>query len=299
MARHFEKSMNTNETNQTDNYEELSNNKDVRHINYELFILVLTALSILNLVFMVLDRDDDVVQVALRVNVLLSLVFFIDFLLRLRAADSKRQYFLNHFGWLDLLGSLPVPGASLARIMRFVRTWRLLRRMGGRKVVRLVVARRADTALLFIILSVILILEFGSIAILKAESQARNANITTAEDAWWWVIVTISTVGYGDEYPVTAAGRFVANFVIFAGVAVFGTLSGYLANIFLGERNNANKADSISNEAILAEIKQLQQENAAVQQAQKQTQAQLQALNAELRKQLGKPDEKPEEDQKE
>ena len=82
-------------------------------------------------------------------------------------------------------------------------------------------------------LLVLLVLEFGSIAVLYFEQNAPGANITTGGDALWWAFVSITTVGYGDKFPTTPGGRVSAFFVLAAGVGLFGVLSGYLANFFL------------------------------------------------------------------
>ena len=79
----------------------------------------------------------------------------------------------------------------------------------------------------------ILVEEFGSLWILNVEENASGANITTASDALWYTIVTISTVGYGDRYPITNEGRIIGSLIIVVGVAIFGTFTGYLANLFL------------------------------------------------------------------
>ena len=65
------------------------------------------------------------------------------------------------------------------------------------------------------------------------EQQDPAANIKTGGDAVWWAFVSITTVGYGDQYPVTEGGRAMAFFVLATGVGLFGVLSGYLANFFL------------------------------------------------------------------
>ena len=83
----------------------------------------------------------------------------------------------------------------------------------------------------------ILVLEFGSLQILYLEQDAPGANITSASDALWYTIVTISTVGYGDQYPVTNPGRVMGSFIIVLGVGIFGTFTGYLANLFLAPRS--------------------------------------------------------------
>ena len=82
----------------------------------------------------------------------------------------------------------------------------------------------------------IFVLQFGSLTMLRIEQNAPGANITTASDALWYTIVTISTVGYGDQYPVTNPGRIVGVGIIVVGVGIFGTFTGYLANFFLAPK---------------------------------------------------------------
>ena len=81
-----------------------------------------------------------------------------------------------------------------------------------------------------------LVLECGSLLVLRAEAGAEGANILTASDAIWYSLVTMSTVGYGDRYPVTDIGRVFGALTIIVGVGVFGTLTGFLANAFLAPR---------------------------------------------------------------
>ncbi|WP_306171340.1 potassium channel family protein [Porphyromonas gingivalis] len=79
-----------------------------------------------------------------------------------------------------------------------------------------------------------LIDHFLFIAILQVEN-APTSNITTAEDAIWWSYVTITTVGYGDKYPVTTEGRIIAMFLMTAGVGLFGTFTAYIASLFVSD----------------------------------------------------------------
>ncbi len=111
--------------------------------------------------------------------------------------------------------------------------FRLLRAYGIKNVARSLLQDRAGSALLTLLLMGILVMEFGSLEILHIEQDAPGANITTASDALWYNIVTISTVGYGDRYPVTNKGRMVGSLIIIVGVGIFGTFTGYLANLFL------------------------------------------------------------------
>jgi voltage-gated potassium channel len=109
----------------------------------------------------------------------------------------------------------------------------LLRAYGAKNIARSLLRDRAGSALYVLLIMGVLVLEFGSLAMLKIEQDAQGANITTGSDAIWYVLVTISTVGYGDRFPVTNSGRLFAALIIVIGVGIFGTFTGYLANLFL------------------------------------------------------------------
>jgi len=212
---------------------------ELKNTGYEIFIGALSLLSIANLGLIYLARDnEDLQQVIVVMNAIFSGVFLIDFTYRLLTAPSRRGYFFRHFGWADLLASLPFAQLKFLRIFRLVRVFRLLRQVGGRTVLRTLVRDRAGSALYTLLLTGILVLQFGSLEILHIEQHAAGANITTASDALWYTIETISTVGYGDQYPVTNAGRVVGSLIIVVGVGIFGTFTGYLANLFLAPRKH-------------------------------------------------------------
>lgn len=83
-----------------------------------------------------------------------------------------------------------------------------------------------------------LLVIFSSIAILQVERHP-DANIQTPEQALWWAFVTITTVRYGDKFPVTTEGRIIAAVLMIGGVVIFGTFTGFVASWFLspGEEN--------------------------------------------------------------
>ena len=72
----------------------------------------------------------------------------------------------------------------------------------------------------------------SSISILIVENDV-NSNIKSAEDAIWWTVTTITTVGYGDRYPVTTEGRIIGMLLMFYGVGIFGTVSAYFSSVFI------------------------------------------------------------------
>ena len=215
---------------------------ELKNTGYEIFIGILSVLSILNLVLLYAIQDAALDTVLWVMNAILSAIFLADFTYRLFTAPSKARYFFRTYGWADLLASLPLQQVKILRVFRLARVFRLLREYGLRNIARNLLRDRAGSALLFLLLMGILVLEFGSLEILHVEQHAAGANITTASDALWYTIVTISTVGYGDRYPVTNEGRIIGSLIIVIGVAIFGTFTGYLANLFLTPRKQTATA---------------------------------------------------------
>lgn len=209
---------------------------ELKSIGYEIFIGILSILSIVNLVLLYVVQDKSLDTVLTVMNGIFSVIFVADFLYRIVTAPSAGAYFFRHFGWADLVASVPLAQFKILRLFRLVRVYRLLRGVGTRSVRRALIRDRAGSSLYVLLLMGIFVLEFGSLIILRVEQNAPGANITTASDAIWYTVVTISTVGYGDQYPVTEAGRLVGTAVIVVGVGIFGTFTGYLANFFLSPK---------------------------------------------------------------
>ncbi|MGV1009186.1 MAG: potassium channel family protein [Dermatophilaceae bacterium] len=211
--------------------------RELKSAPYELFVVLVTLLSLLNLLLKFLTRSDSPLQDILVVmNWLLSFILFCDFAYRLVTAESRTGYVFKGFGWADLLASTPLPEAFVLRTFRLVRVTRLLRKKGVDAVADELGERRAGSTFLTLLYLGLLVLEFGSLQMLAIEQNAPGANITTSSDALWYTISTIATVGYGDRYPVTNAGRICGSVIIVVGVGIFGAFTGYLANIFLSPR---------------------------------------------------------------
>jgi ion transport protein len=206
--------------------------------SYELFIGALSIISIFNIVLFIFLPDPAVREVVVIVDTSLCLVFLIDFFGRLRNAESKNRYFFRQLGWLDLLGSLPFPGLRIARVFRVARVVRLVRAVGMKTIINKVLHDRADSALYTVLILCVIVIQYGSMFELITNRSSPQANITTASDAVWYTIVTITTVGYGDKYPVTNSGRVMGVLIMITGVGLFGVLTGFLANTFLSPSQN-------------------------------------------------------------
>lgn len=109
----------------------------------------------------------------------------------------------------------------------------------GLRRVRDVITHRG---LHFILLAVGLVVFAGAGMALSFENGARGSNIHTFGDALWWAVVTVTTVGYGDRYPVTAGGRGVAVVLMLVGIGLIGVLTATVASYFVEQRADEGTA---------------------------------------------------------
>ena len=207
---------------------------------YEMFVLVLTLLSLAIMVMLVLPLSEATHKALSVYDNIICFVFLFDFALRLKRAPTKRQYFIGERGWLDLIGSLPSFGilrfAALLRLARLSRLARVMRLLGGQKKKEItadVLAHRGQYAAFITIMAAAVVLVVASIVVLAFESGSADANIKSGGDALWWAIVTLTTVGYGDKFPLTMGGRITAIFVMFMGVGIIGALASILASFLV------------------------------------------------------------------
>jgi len=162
----------------------------------------------------------------------ICIFFIIEFIIRFYHAKNKLQFM--KWGWIDLLSSIPMFNyARAGRTLRLIRLLRILRAFRSTKhLINHVFKKKAQGTFTIVAVVAMLMVIFSSIAILQVEDDP-NSNIKTAGDAIWWAYVTITTVGYGDKYPVTTEGRIIAAFLMTTGVGLFGTFAGYVSSWFL------------------------------------------------------------------
>jgi voltage-gated potassium channel len=223
--------------------------------SYNIFILVLTVLSLLVMVVMLLPISESTLKLLSVYDNLICVIFLIDFSFNLITAPKKSDYFIKDRGWLDLLGSIPSLGLftnagkyaglfRLARLSRLARIARLMRGENRKTLVKDILENRSQYAAFITILLALIVLTTSSVLVLEFESHSPDANITSGGDALWYSIVTITTVGYGDFYPVTAAGRIAATFIMLAGVGIIGALASILASVLVGGASAPEKEDT-------------------------------------------------------
>jgi len=207
---------------------------------YQIFILVVTILSLLVMAALILPLDEATLTALQAWDNVICVIFLIDFAYNITGSRPRTEYFIHQRGWLDLLGSIPTLGVfrftALLRLARLSRLARIMRLLGGqnrRALVRDVVRNRSQYAAFITVLLALVVMSVSSVLILQFESRSPDAKIVTGGDALWWAVVTITTVGYGDYYPVTALGRIVAVFVMVSGIGIIGALASILASLLV------------------------------------------------------------------
>lgn len=214
-------------------------NENQEKLNF--FNLLIIILSFYVLGSLIVDTffklSPEISKVLVYVDNVICVIFLIDFIIRFKRAENKISFM--KWGWIDLIASIPTLDFMRAgRLLRLIRLIRVLRAFRSTKhIVQHVFKNKVEGTLTSAALIAVLVLLFSSIAILQFETDP-NSNIKTAEDAIWWSYVTITTVGYGDKYPVTTEGRIIAAVLMTIGVGLFGTFTAYVSSLFVKEKSN-------------------------------------------------------------
>ncbi|WP_460970435.1 ion transporter [Spirosoma migulaei] len=221
---------------------------------HQVIMLVLSVYVVLALLIRELvPMHEQTRQLLDQIDTGICLYFLYDFFLRLYQAPNKWKFL--QWGWIDLLAS--IPALDWFRLGQLVRVFRILRMVRSFRSIRdflnYLFRNRANGTLAVVLLSSVLLMIFGAVAILYAE-RVPEANIKTPSDALWWAFVTITTVGYGDKFPVTTFGRLIAAVLMVAGVGLFGTFTGYVANFFVEDEQEQTDNDM---KILISEVRKL------------------------------------------
>lgn len=170
-------------------------------------------------------------------------LFGVDYVGRLALAEDRRAFLRGHL--FDLV-VLVLPVVRPLRLLRLVAVLSVLNRTGADTLRgRVVTYVAGGTAVLVVV---------GALAVTEAERADPDATITHLGDGLWWALTTMTTVGYGDRYPVTATGRFVAVALMIGGVALVGVVTATIAS-WLVERVAAdNEQEQAATRAEVAEL---------------------------------------------
>lgn len=192
---------------------------------YKLVIAILSLFSLTLLGFAALVKSEsEVFRLIGFYDYGLCAIFFYDFVKQFRQAKNRTRYFFT-YGWLDLLSSIPmIEALRIARFFRIFRVFRVIKSLG--LLFNFLRSHKKSTLYGLVILLISLSVITSSVIVLFLEQHVGN--IKTAEDAIWWTFVSITTVGYGDHYPVTDWGKLFSVILIFNGLIAFGTVISFM-----------------------------------------------------------------------
>lgn len=171
--------------------------------------------------------------------------FTIEYAVRIWCAGPRTRYLASPMGIIDLISILPfwigfLPGLSQEQLglVRGARTLRMLKAFRYSPDLRYFVVQLYENRRRFIsiFLIVVVFLMIGSTVMFEVERRAQPEVFSRYGDGIWWAVVTSTTVGYGDMYPVSSVGRIVAAVLMIIGIGIVGMLFGLFADAYQGKR---------------------------------------------------------------
>jgi voltage-gated potassium channel len=222
---------------------------DRHEVAWELGMAFLAVLFVL--IGFALDAPESEITPALEAaNLGLTGVFALEFASRFAASHARAQYLRGH--WIDLLALIPV--ARGLRVARLARLFRLVRVFAGVfRAVDLMTELANHRGLTMIITSWLAVMVIFCLGFYLAERDA-NPGITSPFDALWWGISTLTTVGYGDVYPMTPEGRIAASGLMLLGIGLFSAVTAIVTSYLVTEEGQTPPSDPIATIERLGEL---------------------------------------------
>jgi voltage-gated potassium channel len=224
-----------------------------RELLDDLLMAGLAVVSIVILIYDVVGNQTPSQKLFLRdLDIGIGIIFLVEFMIHFFRAKEKHHFFSRR--WWELLAAVPV--IAPLRVLKIARIFPLLQSFRFVRIayrVRLVLeTSRWYTKyayLIYIGTIVITVMLLGAFGFHTFE-YGHNPNVHNFFDSIWWAIVTMTTIGYGDIYPVTVGGRIIAILLIFSGIGAFGALIGVIDQIVITrnrEKLFAPKPDTAKN----------------------------------------------------
>ena len=219
-----------------------------RAVDGPLMVLALAMIPLI-VVPLVADLSPGQARAVLAVDYLIWAAFAVEYVVKLYLAPQRWRFVKAN------IPDLVIVVVPMLRPLRVLRSARLLRLLGLARVVafaveglqetREVLRRRGLSWVLLIVLALNLV---AAALVLTFERGMTNGNIHSYPDALWWAVTTITTVGYGDRFPMSPAGRGVAVVLMVSGIALFGVITASIAAYFVeqkAEQDLAGRLDRV------------------------------------------------------
>lgn len=198
-------------------------------------IAVVASIAIMGLE--TFDHAPELTHALFVADIALSLAFVAEYLYRIATSENKRGYMTSFYGLIDLVALLPllVHAAASVRVIRLLRLIRILRLLKLRRYSN-ALDRYAEAlklisaeASLFTGVALVFIIAFAFV-IYEVEHEAQPELYRNIFDSIWWAVISLTSVGYGDVYPVTTAGRLFTLAMVLTGMGIVAVPTALLAS---------------------------------------------------------------------
>jgi len=221
---------------------------------FDLVVQLLVVISLLSFSLETLPNlSKNQIFILKLIEIVIITIFSIEYLLRIFVTNKKFKYIFSFYGLIDLLTILPFY-LSLTIDLRSLRALRLLRLFRILKLVRFNKAinrfqealKIAREEIIIFIFATCIVLYLSSVGIFFFENAIQPDKFSSVFHSLWWAIVTLTTVGYGDIYPLTLGGRIFTFFILILGLGVVGIPAGLIASALTAVRRKEEN-DSTKN----------------------------------------------------
>lgn len=229
---------------------------------FDIFIMSLILLSVVSVFLSTFEISRKTIRCLMRIEFITTYIFTVEYLLRIWTADllypecsrgkARLRYFFSGMALIDLLAILPfylpmiIPMNLLGlRAIRLVRLLRLLKfnRYSEALSSICVVLRKKMLSIFAALFMVWILLIISSLLIYFAEHDAQPDQFRNAFSGLWWAVATLTTVGYGDIYPITVAGKFLGAVIAILGIGMVAIPTGILSSGFIEHLNKTTGED--------------------------------------------------------
>ena len=205
---------------------------------FDIFIQSLIVLSLISFSIETLpDLSQNIKRLLKITEAIVVVIFTIEYLLRLFIADKKLQFVFSFYGLIDLFAILPfyvargidLRSVRIFRLFRLVRAFKILRYSKAIQRFKIAFLEVKEELTLFLVATGFLLF-ITSVGIYYFENSAQPEQFKSVFHCLWWAIVTLTTVGYGDVYPITVGGKIFTSFIVIIGLGIIAVPTGLVAS---------------------------------------------------------------------
>ena len=221
---------------------------------FNLFIQSLIVLSIITFSIETLpDLEDNTKDVLFYIELFIVIIFTIEYLLRIHIAEKKRDYIFSFYGIVDFIAIIPfyislgIVDLGSLRILRMLRLFRVFKLVRYNKAMRRFngAFQIVKEELVLFGIVTFMLLYIGAVGIYYFENESQPEQFQSIFHSFWWAVTTLTTVGYGDVYPITIGGRLFTFIILMIGLGIVAVpaclLSAALTQVKIEEIDNNNK----------------------------------------------------------